>query len=109
MWIVRTKNYDVLGFYLPDSNYIDKCNEYRQKHGQLPFSFEEWKQFSKPIRSDCEDSYDGWSSTWCDESRVIDLSIELHSKFPYLDYYDEPLWVDMYDPEISKVVSKKNE
>lgn len=41
-----------------------------------------------------------------DESRVIDLSIELHSKFPYLDYYDEPLWVDMYDPEISKVVSK---
>ena len=41
MWIVRTKNYDVLGFYLPDSNYIDKCNEYRQKHGQLSFSFEE--------------------------------------------------------------------
>lgn len=81
-------------------------SEHRQKHGQLPFSFEEWKQFSKPIRSDCEDSYDGWSSTWCDEPRVIDLTIELHSEFPYLDYYAEPLWVDMYDPEISKVVSK---
>lgn len=106
MWIVRTKNMDVLGFYLPDSNYIGGCNETRQKHGRPPFSFEEWKQFSKPIRSDCEDSYDGWDSRWCDEPRVIDLTIELHSKFPYLDYYDEPLWVDMFDPEISKVVSK---
>ncbi len=106
MWIVRTKNSNVLGFYLPDSNYIGACNERRRQLGQPPTSFEKWKQLSKPIRSDCPDSYGGWASPWCDEHRVIDLTIELHSKFPYLDYHDEPLWVDMYDPEISKVVSK---
>lgn len=106
MWIVRTKNNNVLGFYLPDSNYIGAVDERRRQLGQQPNSFEKWKQLSKPIRCDGPDSYDGWDSRWCDEPRVIDLTIELHSKFPYLDYYDEPLWVDMFDPEVSKVVSK---
>jgi hypothetical protein len=106
MWIVRTKDSSVLGFYLPDSDYIGAVNEKRRQLGQQPVSFETWKQQSKPIRSDCPDSYEGWASPWCDEHRVIDLTVELHSKFPYLDYYNEPLWVDMFDPEISKVVSK---
>ena len=106
MWIVRTKNCDVLGFYLPDSKYIDVVNQRKRLLGQPLTSFEEWKQLSKPIRSDCKDSYDGWDSRWCDEPRVIDLTVELHSEFPYLDYYSEPLWVDMFDLEISKVVSK---
>ena len=104
MWIVRTKDSSVLGFYLPDSDYIGVVNEKRRQLGQQPVSFETWKQQSKPIRSDCPDSYEGWASPWCDKPRVIDLTVELHSKFPYLDYYDEPLWVDMFDPEISKVV-----
>lgn len=104
MWIVRTKDSSVLGFYLPDSDYIGTVNEKRRQLGQQPVSFETWKQQSKPIRSDCPDSYEGWASPWCDKPRVIDLTVELHSKFPYLDYYDEPLWVDMFDPEISKVV-----
>lgn len=104
MWIVRTKDSSVLGFYLPDSDYIGVVNEKRRQLGQQPVSFETWKQQSKPIRSDCPDSYEGWASPWCDKPRVIDLTVELHSKFPYLDYYDEPLWVEMFDPEISKVV-----
>lgn len=104
MWIVRTKDSSVLGFYLPDSDYIGVVNEKRRQLGQQPVSFETWKQQSKPVRSDCPDSYEGWASPWCDKPRVIDLTVELHSKFPYLDYYDEPLWVDMFDPEISKVV-----
>lgn len=96
MWIVRTKNGDVLGFYLPDFNYISIVNERNKQLGRPSTSFEEWKQRSKPIRSDCENSYDGWDSHWCDESRVINLTMELHSKFPYLDYYDEPLWIEMW-------------
>ena len=84
MWIVRTKNDEVIGF-------------------SMPFKYDSAKELAKPVREEFG-NYDGWGSRFPDYSFEINLTAELHSKFPYLTYESEPLWVDFFDPDIDKVI-----
>lgn len=80
MWIVCTKTDDIIGFTLP----MGVSN----------------KEDAKPIREEYG-NYDGWGSPYPDSSYEIILTGELHSKFPYLTYESEPLWVDFIDQSLS--------
>lgn len=94
MWIVRTKDKDVVGFTLP-MGVTDK-------------------EKAKPIREEYG-NYSGWGSPYPDSSYEIILTGELHSKFPYLTYESEPLWVDFVglslrdDYMVGYEVAKKGE
>lgn len=79
MWIVCTKTDDIIGFTLP----IGVSN----------------KEDVKPIREE-HGIYDGWGPRCVDSSYEIVLTGELHSKFPYLTYESEPLWVEFIDQSL---------
>lgn len=77
MWIVCTKTDEIIGFTLPMGvTDKEKCKPIREEYGQ----------------------YDGWGSRYPDSSYEIILTGELHSKFLYLTYESEPLWVDVVEP-----------
>ena len=79
MWIVCTKTDDIIGFTLP----IGVSN----------------KEDAKPVREE-NGIYDGWGPRYADSSYEIILTRELHSKFPYLTYESEPLWVEFIDQSL---------
>lgn len=84
MWLVCTKSEEIVGFTLPMGiTDPEKCKPVREEYG----------------------NYDGWSSGYPDSSYEIILTGELHSKFPYLTYESEPLWVDFVDATLEYLVN----
>lgn len=104
MWIVCGKDDRIYGYAvgtIKEKNLIFKEN-----------SFEEQKIVYKPVRSDCpednlptrmSDKGIGWFSRATDIFGMVDLTSELHSKFLYLTYDNDPLWIDFFDPSCEKI------
>lgn len=82
MWIVCGKNGEIWGYALP----VGVKDEDKELH--------------KPYRRDCGDV--GWGNGQPSTMYEINLTRELHSKFPYLDYDSEPIWVDFIDTSMDE-------
>lgn len=91
MWLVRTKTDEVVGFTIPWTE-----TEITRFRKTVP-SFEELKERCKPMRDEYG-VFDGWSSRFVQDDAAIYLTAELHSKFLYLTYEDEPIWADFFEP-----------